>query len=138
MPQFYSLQTPGAPTFTAKFASPSSSGRDGFAPLLDPDLMDQEWYHGQDYYPHTSLHSPLAAAEEPFTTVGFSYSSHTVPVSEALAGMSTFPFPHLSSFFPSNAVVAHSNREKSRPSIRCLRAPCIAHRVLHSVIASSR
>ena len=88
MPQFYSPQTPGAPTCTAKFASLNSSGRDAFAPL-DARTMDREWYHGQDYYPHTATlhaHSALLPADDVLTTVGFSYPSHTVSVSEALTG----------------------------------------------------
>ena len=90
MPRFYSLQTPGAPTFTAKSASLNLSGRDEFALSIDPDVMDREWYHSQDYYPHNPLHghSPLSPADDVLTTVGFSYPSHTVPASDALAGMS--------------------------------------------------
>ena len=91
MPRFYSLQTPGAPTFTAKSASLNLSGRDEFALSIDPDVMDREWYHSQDYYPHNPLHghSPLSPADDVLTTVGFSYPSHTVPASDALAGMSS-------------------------------------------------
>lgn len=93
MPHVYSLHTPGVPTCTAKSARPSSFGPDDFAPPVDPDLMDREWYHGQDYYPHSALHahahSRLSPAADVLTAVAFSYPPHTESASEALTGMST-------------------------------------------------
>ncbi|KAL5380169.1 hypothetical protein DPSP01_007969 [Paraphaeosphaeria sporulosa] len=88
MPHIYTLQTPGAPTLIDKSARPSSFGLDDFVTPVDSDLMDREWYHGQDYYPHTALHahSRLSPADDVLTSVAFHYPAHTDPGSESLTG----------------------------------------------------
>ncbi|KAL5370704.1 hypothetical protein PMIN03_012960 [Paraphaeosphaeria minitans] len=85
MPHIYTLQTPGAPTSIDKSASPSSFGLDDFVAPVDPDVMDREWYHGQDYYPHTALHAHSPPGDV-LTSVAFNYPANTEPSSEALTG----------------------------------------------------
>ncbi|KAL5412759.1 hypothetical protein PMIN04_009733 [Paraphaeosphaeria minitans] len=102
MPHIYTLQTPGAPTSIDKSASPSSFGLDDFVAPVDPDVMDREWYHGQDYYPHTALHAHSPPGDV-LTSVAFNYPANTEPSSEALTGTSTSsllstPPPPFSSF----------------------------------------
>jgi len=139
MPHIHSQQKPGAPTFTAKPASPSLFGLDEFATPIDTDIMDREWYHGQDYYPHSALHatSRLSPVDDGLTAVAFNYPAHTEPGSEALTGMSTSSlFP--CSFFPSNAIAHHSMRASSvgRSSRLCFVQPG-CHRVISLVYAQS-
>lgn len=141
MPHIYTLPTPGAPTFTDKSASPSSFGLDDFVTPIDPDLMDREWYHGQDYYPHTALHahSRLSPADDVLTAVAFNYPAHTEPGSEALTGMSTSPFISCSFFRPMpRRLFASTCRQRPSRRLRCLRALLRATRGSPSAIAYHR
>jgi hypothetical protein len=93
---------PGAPTFTAAPASLSLSGLDDFAPLAaESDMMEPEWYHGQDHYHHPNAHVPpppaLSPVDELVVSAGFAFAPHGVPVTdEAFAGeLRCLSFPSL-------------------------------------------